>query len=147
MPPQATGRSRGLITAEAILTVVRYSMGLRLQLLAQVGVVDVQTAFQNPAGDVREDKIDVDGKTRDCWVITTTAPSPWNEQAITWIDKELWIDWKVVTKQHITEVFDIETTLEKLNLTFDPVLPDSLFTFTPPPGSKQFCCRDEILVH
>ena len=92
-------------------------MGLRLQLLAQVfGVADVQTVFQDPAGDLREDKIEIDGKARDCWVIATTAPSPWNKQTTTWIDKELWIDWKVVTKQHITvpEVFDIDHNAGKI---------------------------------
>ena len=124
-------------------------LGVRLGVLFQAGVADVTMLFHDPVGDVPEEKIDIDGRRRDCWVVTTAAPSPWNEQATTWIDKELWIDWKVVTKQHLTlpEKFDIEITVEKSNLTLDPVLQDSLFVFAPPPGSKRFCCRDEIRVH
>lgn len=124
-------------------------LGLRLGVLFQAGVADVTMLYQYPVGEVREEKIDVDGKARDCWVVTTASAPQWNLQATTWIDKELWIDWKVVTKQHMTvpEKFDLEITIEKSNLAFDPVLPDSLFVFAPPPGSKQFCCRDEIRVH
>jgi outer membrane lipoprotein-sorting protein len=124
-------------------------LGHRLQVLRQIGVADVTMLYLNPVGGVREEKIDVDGMARDCWVVTTAAPSPWDHQATTWIDKELWIDWRVETKHHITvpEKLDLEITLEKFNLEFGPDLPDSLFTFTPPPGSKQFCCRDEYLVH
>ena len=119
----------------------------RLHLLAQTGVSDVQ--WLPSVGEVREEKIEVDGKTRDCWVVTTAAPLDWkDEQSTVWIDKELGIDWKVVTKEHIPrDQFDAEITVEKFNLTFDPVLPDSLFTFTKPPGSKQFCCRDANIVH
>ena len=99
----------------------------------------------HPVGEVREEKIEVDGKARDCWVVSTAAPD-W--QSTAWIDKELGIDWKILAKEHISrDQFDDEITVEKLNLTFDPVLQYSLFTFTKPPGSKQYCCRDAILVH
>src|SRR5262249_35770196 len=108
------------------------------------GVADVQ--FQHPVGDVREEKIEVNGKVRDCWVVTT-ASSPSDQHITTWIDKELWIDWKVVAEERTPrDKFSIEMTLGKFDLTFDPVLPDSLFVFAPPPGSKQYCCRDVILV-
>jgi outer membrane lipoprotein-sorting protein len=95
---------------------------------------------------VREGTIDVDGAPHGCWIIERTGsvslPGPGlarraEIQETIWIDKTLWIDWQVISIVRPERGNPSQSTARKTHLKLNPDLPDSMFTFTPPPGTRQ----------
>lgn len=95
---------------------------------------------------VREETILVDGERRDCWVVERTASIPWpvpgapkksELQETTWIDKNLWIDWQVVSVDKPEGGRQSQIAVRKNQLRLDPDLPDSVFISTPPLGTRE----------
>jgi outer membrane lipoprotein-sorting protein len=94
-------------------------------------------------GAVREATIDVADEPHECWVVERNGSAPWpgagppsrsEFQQTTWIDKKLWIDWQVIS---IYKQEGSTATTRKTRLKLDPDLPDSMLTFTPPPGAQE----------
>jgi outer membrane lipoprotein-sorting protein len=100
-------------------------------------------------GTVREESIDVDGEKHDCWVVEKTAskirPFSWYYQYelddfnwTIWIDKISGIGWQTTVIGKLGRgVVGMQVTIAKTGLKLNPRLPDSLFTFTPPGGSRE----------
>lgn len=88
---------------------------------------------------VGEASLEVDGETRECWVIERTGSGPWPSpgQSAIWIDKTLRIDWLVVEIFKTATDQEVCTSVRKNELRLNPDLSESLFVFTPPTGARE----------
>jgi outer membrane lipoprotein-sorting protein len=99
-------------------------------------------------GTVREESLDADGEKRDCWLVERTAPKvgpPGNFHYqlddikwTSWIDKISGINWRTTIIGRLNGgTPDAEVTIAKTEPKLNLGLPDSLFIFTPPLGSRE----------
>jgi thiol-disulfide isomerase/thioredoxin len=101
---------------------------------------------------LREEKVDVGGQPHDCWVVETKVGKIDMPQAAgaevtdmvmtTWLDKKTGIDLRSETSMKMkmpafSEPMSMSQSMVKKTLKIDEALPDSLFTFTPPPGATE----------
>ncbi|HWZ31325.1 MAG TPA: hypothetical protein VNX18_08335 [Bryobacteraceae bacterium] len=93
------------------------------------------TAGQEQVTSLREDRLDVDGRSIDCWVVQIKG-RPWKDAVSTW-----WIDRKryVLIREDMVSV--TQPGVESRSSTFfksvsiNEPLSDALFRFTPPQGA------------
>jgi TonB family protein len=105
------------------------------------------------AKTVRAESIAVDGRQHDCWVIearqdllSTPGAQKMEMRDVRWtiwIDKKLGIDLKRAMAAKVSggpmpTAVDMHQTATRRQIRFDETLADSLFEFTPPPGSTEW---------
>ena len=122
-------------------TALSSAMGVRLPDVSKVSM---------SAKTLREETIEVDGEKHDCWVVEHSigkmeVPGSQGAPAVQvsdmvmtqWIDKKLLFAFQITTSMNMQATDHIQMTMIMRGLKIDQLLPDSLFTFTPPPGAKE----------
>lgn len=127
--------------------------GMRSQM-EELGLftVPIDPRLALSAHVIRSENLEVDGQSRDCWVVESrigklTPPAPPGMEILdavftVWIDKGLGIDLQTAMSGKMqggpmpTAVAMREKTARR-SLKFNESLPDSLFTFTPPPEATE----------
>lgn len=162
----STGGMTVLVVSNAEFTYVYSSSNKQyVKILAGLGPAGMMSAMGMKMPDLasihqsyktlREETIEIDGVKHDCWVLEDNigdmvVPLPQNDQPpvkatgvvmTIWVDKKLLIAMQTFMSMKIAlpsmPAMEMRQTIVVKNLKIDQPVDESLFTFSPPEGSKE----------